>query len=56
MQPDGPGIGGKPLFDGVSDTLLFGAEGNRIDPKKSLPSELDRDGITLFEKKPQHEG
>ena len=38
MRPDGAGIGGKPSFHGVSDTLLFGAEGNRIDPTEIIAS------------------
>ena len=36
MQPDGPGIGGKPSFRWRSDTLLFGTEGNRIDPTEII--------------------
>ena len=39
MQPEGAGDRrGSPLFDGVSDTLLFGAEGNRIDPTEIIAS------------------
>jgi hypothetical protein len=35
-------------------TLLVGAEGSHIDPKKII--EPDRDRTTLFENMPQHDG